>query len=429
MADIISGKSRFNGDKSAKVVRITSQAHPEENSVREMTDEDKQEKIAENDEVGSKLKKHKIKKVCTAAIAVVLVLIVAVIAIDALDAITYNTYSVTKSVSRDDSESTRYVSYGGGYVRYSNDGIAYFNKSGTAIWNQTYSMQKPQVKVCQDVIAVGDINGSSIYVFNKSGLIGNVDTSLSISQIEVAKQGVVAAVLEDSNANYINLYNSNGDQIYSVKTSLSGDGYPLDVAISEDATKLMASYLYVSGEIMKTNVVFYNFSEVGKNETERVVGGFNHYESTIVGDVNFINKTTAVAVGENVISIYTIKEYPKLVKEIDIDTEIQRVFYSDSYIGIVQNNTSSDELYRLVVYNLSGAKVSETYFSTQFDNISFDDKSIIMNNSSTFVLLNIKCRKLTEQVMDMPIECVLPDGKRGSYIMVNSKYVQSVKLH
>ena len=41
---------------------------------------------------------------------------------------------------------------------------------------------------------------------------------------------------------------------------------------------------------MKTNVVFYNFSEVGQNETERVVGGFNHYDSTIVADVNFIDE-------------------------------------------------------------------------------------------------------------------------------------------
>jgi hypothetical protein len=140
-------------------------------------------------------------------------------------------------------------------------------------------MQSPQVKMCDTCAAVGDINGSKIYIFNKSGLLGSVDTSLSISQIEVASQGVVAAVLEDNNADYINLYNTDGTKIYSVKTTLSGDGYPLDISISDDATKLMASYLYVSGESMKTNVVFYNFSDVGQNETERVVGGFNHYSS------------------------------------------------------------------------------------------------------------------------------------------------------
>ena len=100
-----------------------------------------------------------------------------------------------KSVNRDDTDTTMYMGYADGYVRYSNDGIAYYNKKGTAIWNQTYTMQKPQVKICGSIIAVGDINGSKIYIFDKNGNIGIVDTSLAISQIEVAKQGVVAAVL------------------------------------------------------------------------------------------------------------------------------------------------------------------------------------------------------------------------------------------
>ena len=57
---------------------------------------------------------------------------------------TYKDYSVMKSVNRDDTDTTMYMGYADGYVRYSNDGIAYYNKKGTAIWNQTYTMQKPQ---------------------------------------------------------------------------------------------------------------------------------------------------------------------------------------------------------------------------------------------------------------------------------------------
>lgn len=78
------------------------------------------------------------------------------------------------------------------------------------------------------------------------------------------KAGIVAAVLEDTTANYINLYNTDGSKIYTVKTTLAGDGYPLDISISEDATKLIASYLYVSGESIKTNVVFTTFRKSDK---------------------------------------------------------------------------------------------------------------------------------------------------------------------
>ena len=57
----------------------------------------------------------------------------------------------------------------------------------------------------------------------------------------------------------------------------------------------------MSGDEIKTNVVFYN-SLMLEKRNRRVVGGFN-YDDIIVGDVKFVNDTTAVAVGENVVSI------------------------------------------------------------------------------------------------------------------------------
>lgn len=271
MADIISGKSRFNGQEkqtdSGKVIRLRS---PEE-----------EKDTLDEQYVKEKIKRHRRNVLVGCLITAAAVFILVLAALFLLDGRTYSQYTVLHSVNRDDTESAKYEAFADGYIRYSNDGAAYYNAKGIAEWNQTFSMQNPHIKVCGEWAAVGDVNGSTIYMFGVQGMVGSVDTSLSISQIEVAKQGIVAAVLEDTTANYINLYNTDGSKIYTVKTTLAGDGYPLDISISEDATKLIASYLYVSGESIKTNVVFYNFSEVGQNETERVVGGFNHYDSTI----------------------------------------------------------------------------------------------------------------------------------------------------
>ena len=225
----------------------------------------------------------------------------------------------------------------------------------------------------------------------------------------------------------IKMYDTNGEKIYSVKTTLSGDGYPIDISISSDAKKLIASFIKVSGDEIKTNVVFYNFSDVGKNETERVVGGFN-YDDIIVGDVKFVNDTTAVAVGENVVSIYKIKEYPSLEHTINIDNEIQKIFCSDQYIGLVLDNSESGDPYKLVVYNISGKHIFDTTFGIQYTDMQFDGKSVVMSNASTFVLLNMSGKKLADISFDMPVINVLPTGARGSYTIVNSKYIQSIKL-
>ena len=307
MADIISGGSRFTGDKKApvrKVIKLNTDSSIG-NNINNYDDRNLGQaavtKEADYEEIRQRIVRHRIRMGLLIVLVIALIAGAVVLAMHLLDGYSYTSYSVTGSINREDTATSQYIAYQGGYIKYSNDGVSYYTDKGKAIWNQTYSMQKPQVKMCEECVAVGDINGNTVYVFNKSGLLGKIDTSLVISQIEVAANGAVVAVLEDNEANYINMYSKEGTKIYSIKTTVSGDGYPLDVSISNDAAKLIASYVYVSGEDIKTNVVFYNFSEVGQNETERVVGGFNHYNDTLVGDVQFLSNNIAVAVGENVI--------------------------------------------------------------------------------------------------------------------------------
>ncbi len=419
MADIISGSSRFNGDKNAPARKVIQMNNVSEAATHETEDDEI---------VKHRIKKHRRHMVIIAVIGVIVIALAVVLVMRLIDGYVFTSYSVTGSLNREDIASSGYIAYGDGYIRYSNDGAAYYTAKGKALWNQTYSMQKPQVKICEDCVAIGDINGNTIYIFNKNGNIGKVDTSLVISQIEVAANGAVAAVLEDNEANYINMYDKEGNKIYSVKTTLAGDGYPLDISISNDSAKLIASYVYVSGEEIKTNVVFYNFSEVGQNETERVVGGFNHYNDVLVGDVQFLSNNIAVAVGENVISIYKIKEYPSLEKEIQIDNTIDRVFFGTDYIGLVLDNSDSGELYKMVVYNFSGSKVCEAEFGTQVDNIQFDGSSVVMNNSTSFSVFNLKGKNVANMSFDMPASKVLPTGTRGEYILINTKYIQNIKL-
>lgn len=58
--------------------------------------------------------------------------------------------------------------------------------------------------------------------------------------------GVTAAVLEDSASSYITFFKKDGTSLdITVKTNMSGDGYPLDIALSADGTQLMCSFVYL----------------------------------------------------------------------------------------------------------------------------------------------------------------------------------------
>lgn len=424
-SNVVSGKSRFN------VQPLPPSDDKQEDDYDGGHDDEYDEYRDEEDddeEYRARLRKHRIRVALVTALCILAAAAAVFYILVNIDNHSYSGYTIMNSVTRDEVQNVGYYGFGDGYVRCSNDGVAYFDRKGNAIWDQTYQMKSPQLVICGECLAVGDINGSSIYIFDKKGMLGTVDTSLSISQIDVGNSGAVAAVLEDSSANYINMYDISGNKIYSVKTTLAGDGYPLDISISEDMTKLIASYVYVSGESIKTNVVFYNFSDVGQNETERVVGGFNHYDSTIVPEVEFITDTCAAAIGEDVLSIYKIKEFPNLEKEIKLDSNIERVFTSDKYIGILIENKESGDNFRLEVYDTSGSKVCSTAFNTSYNTIKFDGDSILLYNDNMLTVMNMRGKILADFEFDLPIENVLPLGARGSYLLINSTYIQEIRF-
>ena len=65
------------------------------------------------------------------------------------------------------------------------------------------------LSVCNNVAAIGDYNGRTVYVVSSTGQLGTVNTNLPIRKICVSQSGVVAAVLDDAEVTRILLYNGN----------------------------------------------------------------------------------------------------------------------------------------------------------------------------------------------------------------------------
>lgn len=363
-----------------------------------------------------------------AVVILVIILLIVCMVNQYSGSIQYSTYDVVKSATREDTQEAKYLAYGGGYIRYSNDGIAYFDKSGTSIWNHTYEISNAQVKICDDYVAVGDVSGNNIYIFNKTGLQGTIDAALTITEIDVAAQGVVAVALEDGNTNYINIYDVLGTKLLSIKTMLQMDGYPLDMALSDDGTKLAVAYVAVSGEQLESKLTFYNFSEVGKNFTERVVGGFNHYGGNLIGRVEFVDNNTVLAIGEKIFTVYSVKQYPEIKAESPIEEEIRKVFFSNAYVGFVFNNSEGPEKYKMQVYDLNGHKMLEHLYNEEYRNYSFSGKRIIMYNEKRFTLMNVNGKVRYSGLFDIAVDSIMPASGEATFLMINAKYIQEIKL-
>ena len=340
---------------------------------------------------------------------------------------TYNNYKVRKTIKIETGTNSQYQAFGEFLVKYSNDGISYINGTET-IWNEAYEMKSPIVDVCGDYLAIADKNSNTIYIFNKKGKVGEVNTSYPIIKIEVAQQGVVAALLEEASANYIELYDKEGNLIVSHKSLLSENGFPLSFSISNDGEKMMTSYLSIKEGSTENQVIFYNFSNVGKDEVDRVVGTFNQYGETIVPAVYFVSNEDAIAIGDNVLTIYKMKEKPTIRKEIKFDKEIQKVFYNEKYVGLIFENSKGDTPYKMEVYSLSGEKIMSKEIEMNLDHVKFAGKNVLMYDDVTCELISLKGVVKFKHVFTKQLDAIVPMESTNTFLLMTKNKIEEISL-
>lgn len=339
----------------------------------------------------------------------------------------YTEYSIISEVERSDSSSTQYEKYNSYIIKYNNDGISCTDYSDNVIWNQPYEMQNPIVDICEDFVAVGDKDGTQIYVLDKSGVRNELNVKLPIKQFKVAEQGVIYAVLEDGNTSWIYAYDLEGNILVKMKQPLSSSGYPLDIDITSLGDKLVVSYLYVDSGIMETHIAFYNFGSVGQNESDHLVSAYE-YDGIIYPQVIFVDETTAIAIGDSKISIFKGSQKPELAKDIDISEEIKSAYCSDNYIGLVFNNTDGDEKYRFDLYDLEGNKAASLKINTEYSSIELYSENFIINNETEFSMYNMEGLEKFHYTSTDSILSVIKVEDKNRFVIIDSGDTKVINL-
>lgn len=293
----------------------------------------------------------------------------------------YNSYKVTTTSEMEDTVSTRYLEMDGQLFKYSGDGAALEDNEGTLAWNVTYEMQSPVADVCENTVVVADQGGTTMSIFNQNGLMGSVETSFNIVKAKVAKQGVVAAILDGGDDTWINFYATDGSLIAENQTRVDDPGYPLDIAVSEDGVLIMVSYQFVSGEETTSYVAFYNFATAGQNQIDNIVSGYQ-YQGIVIPQVEYLDSSTSVAFRDDGFSVFKGKQIPKESANVVVENEIISTFYDENNIGLVFKNDGKDKNYTMKVYDTSGHVKFEKDFGIAYTSIRMSGGQIVMNNDS-----------------------------------------------
>lgn len=345
----------------------------------------------------------------------------------------YSTYETSWQIDMNEGSLVGYERLGSNVLKYTKDGASYTDNKGKTIWSESYEMKTPIVSVNGDYAAIADRQGNAIYICSVDGKHGQATTILPISRISVSGTGIVAAVLEDASASYITFFKKDGSALdITVKTKMFGDGYPLDIALSEDGTQLMCSFIYLQNGEMKNRVVFYDFSEVGKNVPNRLVGGFDEpFSGTMVPRVVYMGTPYSCAFSGNGLTFFSSRNLasPELVTQISIEEEIQSIFYSDEYAAAIVKNTTGEYASRLELYQKDGSHVLSKEFTYEYTHADIDDDLIILYNEDSCKVFNLDGTEKLYASFDFPISKIRKGRFSNTLVLTGPQQMREIKLH
>lgn len=341
---------------------------------------------------------------------------------------TYGSYKTEQSWSRESDTNTKFVPYNNGYIRYGSSGAAFVSGAGVQQWNVSYSMQNPAISQKDNNLVIGDVGGNTVVMLNENGEVGRINTEYNILKVEAAGSGIAGVVMQSDADNYINMYGGDSSLIYSIRTNITGDGYPVDIAISNDSAKLIVAYAKTNDSTVVSNLVFYNFSGDAGNKDTRVVGGYNDFDGKLVGHVAFLSNDTAIAVSENSLRYYTVGTTPSAGEKIALDSKIKDVFYSSGNVGIVSETGNEENPYNIKIFNSNGGKLSDVNYETNYDTYNFDGNTVLMYGGSNFAIMNLSGKFITKQNIDGTVTAFISTGRRGKYYLVDDRFISQIKL-
>ena len=348
----------------------------------------------------NKMFKNKIDKktIISIIIAIVLFVLFFVIALYFVKNRRYGSYEIVWKQyiagSNDISGNVQYDSLDNNLIRYTNDGVRYFNEVGEQVYNVAYNIKSPILTKSKNYFAVSGVSDNNIFIFDSNGPVGAAKANFPVTKIRISDYGTVFAMLDAGDSSIITVFDKNGNPIdITIKSILSGDGMPIDFDISTDGTELVVSYAYTVDSKFKTKVVYYNFDEIGKTvNSRRVVAGFeNEFDGNLVAKVNFSDNLYSQCFYDGGLSFISTKilTSPMIIKNVKFDEVIRSLSYSDDYVAVVLEDPNLTEQNIMIVYDKKGTEISNIKIPTTYDSFNISKDFIIFTENNKLRVYNV----------------------------------------
>ncbi len=339
---------------------------------------------------------------------------------------TFNTYRVVRETEVILEEGCKTAKLANNLLIYNKDGIRCMDAKGKTIWDITYQIQEPCVSVDGGTVAVAGYGDHLIYVMDESGRIGEIDTNLPIRNLCVAEAGYVGAVLDDNEVYWIYIYDVSGEEITRARTSMEQSGYPMAIELSPNGKLLGVSYLYLDAGTVQNNVAFYNLGEVGQNYTDQYMSGYIYQE--IVPELHYMNESTAMAISNGRLMVYSGSEKPTESKGILLNNTVQAVYWGDENVVLIYNGAADEGRYLMRVYDLTGTLVLEKGFDLEYTDIQSQNGVVTIYNSDEVLVVTLDGRERYSGSLGGSIRKMVSTSAKYKYLILFENTFKVIEL-
>lgn len=380
------------------------------------------------DEMNEKIHRHRRRVLLLTVLVAVLLLGTVTGAYIYLQTRHYTEYDVLDSMQREDSDGTQFAVFNGNIIKYNKDGATCIGMDNHMIWNQTYEMQSPMVDTCEGYAVIADKKGEKIYIMDMQGPCGEIKTTMPIQRVQVANQGTVAILMEQDGTGYLHMYDRKGVFLAEGEVHTENNGYPLDIAISNNGKKMAVSLLDVNEGNVKTTIVFFDFDSAGQESIDNIVGRFS-YADMVFPQVEYLANNVMAAFGSGKTVIFGGNQEPQVNKEITAEAEIRSIFYNDTHLGYVYANDGGEAAYRMQVFGMDGKEVFSQDFNVEYEKIEFlENGEICVRGDLECAIYTLRGWEKFHGNFEKNIQKILPAGGIRDYIFIKEGETQRIRL-
>ena len=155
------------------------------------------------------------------------------------------------------------------------------------------------------------------------------------------------------------------------------------------------------------------------------------YDESMIPKVCYLDNIYSVAFADSSISFYSSLDVmsPVLLKQIPVEEEIRTVFYGGQYAGIIVDNQSGQEDYRLDLYSAEGNHIFSRDFSYEYEHVDIDGDNIFLYNEDSCRIYNRFGNLKYEGAFDFPVSSIRGGDLPNEIIAAGPQAVKEIKLH